>query len=110
MYNISITTNLSSAYPGHSIVYGVECGYGDYAYYKTKSGNNLVEFNVPLFTDYSNLLSNEPWGFSKSDVWPSGRYPDEGNSTNALFYTKPYYASKERLDAGETLRPDEQDL
>ena len=103
MYKVDIVSSLSSAYPGHSINYGVECGYCDYAYYKTKSGSGSIEFKVPIFTDVNRYCQNEPWAFSLTDIYPSGKLPDDEEMQSTIYYAKIYYALQEMIDAGQTL-------
>ena len=46
-WNITIKSKLSSVFPGKSIVYGVESGYGDYQYYEHfKFSNSYIQKNA----------------------------------------------------------------
>ena len=58
-WNISIKSKLASVFPGKSITYGVESGYGDYQYYEhfkfnnsyiqKKDGNGNMTISYPVF-------------------------------------------------------------
>lgn len=110
MYKVNVSSSLSTAYPYHSISYGVECGYGDYAFYKERTGSGSISFNVPIFTDVNQYTQNEPWGFSKTSVWPNGQLPTDESMVGTIYYYKVYYALRVKKDSGQSLTSDETNL
>lgn len=92
-WEISIKSNLKSAFPGKTIVYGVESGYGSYKYYEhfkfdrstqTEDGNGNMTISYPVFVG-----SEYATGYS---------------------YWRSYKALKAKKESGYSLRSDEQDL
>ena len=92
-WNISIKSKLARVFPGKSITYGVESGYGDYQYYEHFKFNN------------SNQKNDGNGNFTVSyPVFVGDEYSYEG------FVWYSYKALKEKKANGESLSSDERDL
>ena len=93
-WNISIKSKLASVFPGKSIVYGVESGYGDYQYYEHfKFSNSYIQKN----DGNGNMTISYP-------VFVGNEYASE------TLYWSSYKALKAKKANGERLSSDEQDL
>ena len=92
-WNISIKSKLNSAFPGKSITYGVESGYGDYQYYEHFKFNNSNQKN----DGNGNITVSYP-------VFVGDEYANEG------LYWSSYKALKAKKANGESLSSDERDL
>lgn len=93
-WNISIKSKLASVFPGKSIVYGVESGYGDYQYYEHfKFSNSYIQKN----DGNGNMTISYP-------VFVGNEYASES------LYWSSYKALKAKKANGERLSSDEQDL
>lgn len=92
-WNISIKSKLASAFPGKSITYGVESGYGDYQYYEHFKFNNSNQKN----DGNGNITVSYP-------VFVGDEYSYEG------FTWIGYKGLKEKKANGESLNSDERDL
>lgn len=93
-WNISIKSKLASTFPGKSIVYGVESGYGDYQYYEHfKFSNSYIQKN----DGNGNMTISYP-------VFVGNEYASES------LYWSSYKALKAKKANGERLSRDEQDL
>ena len=93
-WNISIKSKLASVFPGKSIVYGVESGYGDYQYYEHfKFSNSYIQKN----DGNGNMTISYP-------VFVGNEYASES------LYWSSYKALKAKKANGDRLSSDEQDL
>ena len=93
-WNITIKSKLASVFPGKSIVYGVESGYGDYQYYEHfKFSNSYIQKN----DGNGNMNISYP-------VFVGNEYASES------LYWSSYKALKAKKANGERLSSDEQDL
>ena len=93
-WNISIKSKFASVFPGKSIVYGVESGYGDYQYYEHfKFSNSYIQKN----DGNGNMTISYP-------VFVGNEYASES------LYWSSYKALKAKKANGERLSSDEQDL
>lgn len=93
-WNIAIKSKLSSVFPGKSIVYGIESGYGNYQYYEHFKFNNSYtqknDGNGDMTISYPVFVGNE--------------YAIE------TMYWNSYKALKAKKANGDRLSSDEQDL
>ena len=93
-WNISIKSKLASVFPGKSITYGVENGYGDYQYYEHfKFKNSYIQKK----DDNGNMTISYP-------IFVGNEYASEG------LYWSSYKALKVKRANGEKLSSSEQDL
>lgn len=93
-WNFTIKSNLMNAFPGKTIYYGVESGYGDYLYYEhfkfdrdyiqKNDGNGNMSISYPVF------VGNE-YGYEQ-------------------IYWYSYKTLKAKKEKGESLSSDERDL
>ena len=93
-WNIVIKSTLSSVFPGKSIVYGVESGYGDYQYYEHFKFNNPY---IQKDNGNGNMTISYP-------VFVGNEYANES------MYWRSYKALKAKKANGERLSSDEQNL
>lgn len=92
-WNITIKSNLKSAFPGKTIVYGVESGYGSYKYYEQFKFNKSTQKDDGkgnMTIDYPVFVGNEY--AAESTYWYS------------------YKDLKARKESGYSLTSDQQDL
>ena len=93
-WNISIKSKLANVFPGKSIIYGVESGYGDYQYYEHfKFKDSYIQKN----DGNGNMTISYP-------IFVGDEYAVEG------LHWSSYKALKAKKENGERLSSSEQDL
>lgn len=93
-WNMTINSKLASKFPGKSLTYGTDCGYGSYFYYdnfvfdgradcqKTDGqGNMYIQFPVFVGNEYSNeMMYFYSYKFLKSKIESGEKLSDEERS------------------------------